>query len=171
MLVQQCAERAYAQQRSASTRRNLVITSLNCCAGESRRCRCAQRARSAFLVMNLLALIGYAAFPLMPPRLLNDCDTHFGGCQQGFHFVDTMDVYGGLWSWRNSSIAKVNILDPPGPSPALSPVPHGTRCSRCSSPMLILTVTRRSPITSQRCPPCTSATASGSPSRSCSSSA
>jgi hypothetical protein len=59
--------------------------------------------------MNVLALIGYAAFPLMPPRLLNDCDTKFGGCQPGFEFVDTMDVYGGLWSWRNSSIAKVRV--------------------------------------------------------------
>ena len=60
--------------------------------------------------MNVLAMIGYAAYPLMPPRLLNDCATAFGGCQPGFHFVDTMDVYGGLWSWRQSTVEKVSIV-------------------------------------------------------------
>ena len=59
--------------------------------------------------MNVLAMIGYAAYPLMPPRLLNDCATAFGGCQPGYHFVDTMDVYGGLWSWRQSSVEKVRM--------------------------------------------------------------
>ena len=33
-----------------------------------------QRCRNIFIVMNLLALIGYAAYPLMPPRLVNDCE-------------------------------------------------------------------------------------------------
>ena len=61
--------------------------------------------------MNVLAMIGYAAYPLMPPRLLNDCATAFGGCVPGFHFVDTMDVYGGLWSWRSSTVEKVSNVD------------------------------------------------------------
>ena len=59
--------------------------------------------------MNLLALAGFAAYPLMPPRLLDDCSTAFGGCEPGFRFVDTMDVYGGLWSWRQSAIQKVHL--------------------------------------------------------------
>ena len=61
--------------------------------------------------MNVLAMIGYAAYPLMPPRLLNDCAMAFGGCVPGFHFVDTMDVYGGLWSWRSSTVEKVSNVD------------------------------------------------------------
>ncbi len=60
--------------------------------------------------MNVLAMIGYAAYPLMPPRLLNDCATAFGGCQPGYQFVDTMDVYGGLWSWRQSTVEKVIVM-------------------------------------------------------------
>ena len=57
--------------------------------------------------MNLLALACYALYPLMPPRLLDDCTTAFGGCEPGFRFVDTMHVYGGLWSWRQSAVGKV----------------------------------------------------------------
>ena len=33
-----------------------------------------QRCRTVFIVMNTFALIGYAAYPLMPPRLVNDCE-------------------------------------------------------------------------------------------------
>ena len=33
-----------------------------------------QRCRTTFFIMNLLALIGYAGYPLMPPRLVNDCE-------------------------------------------------------------------------------------------------
>lgn len=39
-----------------------------------------QRCRTIFLVMNVLALAGYALYPLMPPRLLSECSDPYGGC-------------------------------------------------------------------------------------------
>jgi hypothetical protein len=66
-----------------------------------------QRARTALLLMNCVAIVGYAAFPLMPPRLVPDCDTQFGGCDADYTFVDTMDTLGGIWSWRGSALAGV----------------------------------------------------------------
>jgi hypothetical protein len=68
-----------------------------------------QRARTALLLMNCIAIVGYAAFPLMPPRLVPDCDTRFGGCDRGYAFVDTMDTLGGIWSWRGSALEGVSI--------------------------------------------------------------
>ena len=67
-----------------------------------------QRARTALLLMNCVAIVGYAAFPLMPPRLVPDCDTQFGGCDADYSFVDTMDTLGGIWSWRGSALAGVS---------------------------------------------------------------
>jgi hypothetical protein len=31
----------------------------------------------------------------------------FGGCSKAYSFVDTLEVYGGFWSWRHSGIAKI----------------------------------------------------------------
>jgi len=45
-----------------------------------------------------LALIGFAAYPLMPPRLLPD----------SYGFVDTLRVYGGLWSFQSGPVAQVS---------------------------------------------------------------
>ncbi len=45
-----------------------------------------------------LALLGYAFYPLMPPRLL----------PAGYGFVDTLDVIGGLWSFQSGPVAKVS---------------------------------------------------------------
>ena len=45
-----------------------------------------------------LALIGFAFYPLMPPRLL---DASFG-------FVDTLKEIGGLWSFDSGAVAKVS---------------------------------------------------------------
>ena len=56
---------------------------------------------------NILALAGYAAYPLMPPRLLPDCATPYGGCDPGFRFVDTLDEYSGFGSWRSAGMSKV----------------------------------------------------------------
>lgn len=67
-----------------------------------------QRARSALLLMNCIAIVGYAGFPLMPPRLVADCGTVYGGCDSIFTFVDTMDTLGGIWSWRGSALEKVS---------------------------------------------------------------
>ena len=46
----------------------------------------------------LLALIGFAFFPLMPPRLL---PTSYG-------FVDTLHVFGGPWSFDSGPVAKAS---------------------------------------------------------------
>ena len=45
-----------------------------------------------------LALLGFALYPLMPPRLLPD---HYG-------FVDTLRVVGGLWSFESGPVAKAS---------------------------------------------------------------
>ncbi|HUR18942.1 MAG TPA: polyprenyl synthetase family protein [Acidimicrobiales bacterium] len=45
-----------------------------------------------------LALIGFAFYPLMPPRLL----------PAGYGFVDTLKVVGGLWSFDSGAVAKVS---------------------------------------------------------------
>jgi hypothetical protein len=54
--------------------------------------------RNALAVMTGAALIGFAFFPLMPPRLL---PTSFG-------FVDTLKVFGGPWSFDSGAMAKVS---------------------------------------------------------------
>ena len=46
-----------------------------------------------------LALIGFAFFPLMPPRLLPS---------PPFHFVDTLQAVGGLWSFDSGAMHKVS---------------------------------------------------------------
>ena len=56
------------------------------------------RLRTTLAVTTALALIGFALFPLMPPRLLPD---HFG-------FVDTLRTYGGLWSFDDDALKKVS---------------------------------------------------------------
>jgi hypothetical protein len=44
----------------------------------------------------------------MPPRLVPSCDD-FGGCLSSqYHFVDTMDVFGGLWSWKDKAVGDVS---------------------------------------------------------------
>jgi hypothetical protein len=45
-----------------------------------------------------LALIGFARYPLMPPRLL----------PASFGFVDTLKVYGGLWNFDSGPVAEVS---------------------------------------------------------------
>ncbi|MGH9166161.1 MAG: phosphatase PAP2 family protein [Acidimicrobiales bacterium] len=45
-----------------------------------------------------LALLGFAFYPLMPPRLL----------PAGYGFVDTLKVVGGLWSFDSGAVAKVS---------------------------------------------------------------
>lgn len=57
--------------------------------------------RTALVAATVLALIGFSAFPLMPPRLLCDCPGG-GGVDHGF--VDTLAVYGGLWSFENDGL-------------------------------------------------------------------
>ena len=53
--------------------------------------------RTIGLLTTGLALIGFALFPLMPPRLLGNC-REVGACIDS-PYIDTMAEYGGLWSF------------------------------------------------------------------------
>jgi hypothetical protein len=54
--------------------------------------------RNTLAFTTALALIGFAFFPLMPPRLLPD----------SFHFVDTLHTIGGLWSFDSGAMSKIS---------------------------------------------------------------
>ena len=56
------------------------------------------RMRNALLATTGLALVGFATFPLMPPRLL----------PPGYGFVDTLAQYGGLWSFDSGAMSKIS---------------------------------------------------------------
>ena len=53
--------------------------------------------RTALGVGTALALIGYATYPLMPPRLYPDIT-----------FVDTLREYGGIWSFESGPVEKLS---------------------------------------------------------------
>ncbi len=63
--------------------------------------------RATLASMTGLALIGFATFPLMPPRLLGDCGP-YGGCQPGHDFVDTLADVGGLWSFDSGTMQEIS---------------------------------------------------------------
>jgi hypothetical protein len=54
--------------------------------------------RNTLACTTALALIGFATFPLMPPRLL----------PANYHFVDTLKVVGGLWSFDSGAMQKIS---------------------------------------------------------------
>jgi hypothetical protein len=54
--------------------------------------------RNTIAIMTGLALIGFLFFPLLPPRLL----------PPGYHFVDTLRVIGGLWSFSSGPVNHVS---------------------------------------------------------------
>jgi hypothetical protein len=54
--------------------------------------------RNALAFTTALALIGFAFFPLMPPRLL----------PSPYHFVDTLRTVGGLWSFESGPVSAVS---------------------------------------------------------------
>jgi hypothetical protein len=56
------------------------------------------RWRNTLAATTGLALVGFAAYPLMPPRLLPSV----------YGFVDTLRVYGGLWSFDSGPVARVS---------------------------------------------------------------
>ena len=82
--------------------------------------------RNALAICTGLALVGFALFPLMPPRLLDaPCPgtvpneiTYGGACiphetrnyngATSFGFVDTLDVYGGPWDFSDGAVAKAS---------------------------------------------------------------
>lgn len=54
--------------------------------------------RTVLVATTALALVGFAAFPLLPPRLL----------PPGYGFVDTVRELGGLWSFQSAPVAAVS---------------------------------------------------------------
>jgi hypothetical protein len=56
------------------------------------------RWRNTLAATTALALIGFATYPLMPPRLL----------PASYSFVDTLRVYGGLWNFDSGPVAQVS---------------------------------------------------------------
>ena len=54
--------------------------------------------RNTLACTTALALVGFAFYPLMPPRLL----------PASYGFVDTLEVYGGLWSFDSGTVAKIS---------------------------------------------------------------
>lgn len=54
--------------------------------------------RNSLALTNVIALLGFSFFPLMPPRLL----------PPGYHFVDTLRVFGGLWSFSSGPVNDVS---------------------------------------------------------------
>jgi len=77
--------------------------------------------RNTLAAMTGLAIIGFAWFPLMPPRLLDvDCPatdpTRYGGAcipsslrpSGGFGFVDTLAEFGGPWSFDSEAMASIS---------------------------------------------------------------
>jgi hypothetical protein len=54
--------------------------------------------RNTLACTTAIALVGFATYPLMPPRLL----------PPSFNFVDTLDVYGSLWSFDSGAMHKIS---------------------------------------------------------------
>jgi len=66
------------------------------------------RMRSALASTTSVALIGFATFPLMPPRLLENSISRFGGGRTGYGFVDTLVDPGGLWSFDSGTLEQIS---------------------------------------------------------------
>lgn len=77
--------------------------------------------RNTLAAMTSLAIIGFAWFPLMPPRLLDKPCPAFDPTQYGgacipsrfrgrgeFGFVDTLAEYGGPWSFDSDTMASIS---------------------------------------------------------------
>jgi hypothetical protein len=63
--------------------------------------------RNVILSTTALALVGFSLFPLMPPRLVSDCVSPYGGCA-GFGFEDTLRNVGGLWSFDSGAMSDLS---------------------------------------------------------------
>ncbi len=73
--------------------------------------------RNSLAIMTALAILGFALFPLMPPRLLDEpCPEYGGACipselrAEGgtFGFVDTLEEYGGPWSFDSDTMTEIS---------------------------------------------------------------
>lgn len=65
------------------------------------------RWRSVLAWTTGLALVGFALFPLMPPRLMNAGGT-WGWRAPEFDFVDTLVEVGGLWSFSSDGVQSIS---------------------------------------------------------------
>ncbi len=63
--------------------------------------------RTILAITTALALVGFAFYPLMPPRLLNNCGP-FGACDLNYSYVDTLAEIGGLWSFSSSTMMEIS---------------------------------------------------------------
>ena len=67
------------------------------------------RWRTIGLVTTGLALIGFAIFPLMPPRLLGaSIDAYGANMFEAYPFVDTVKEFGGLWQYGSGALRSVS---------------------------------------------------------------
>ena len=66
------------------------------------------RWRTIGLITTGLGLIGYALFPLMPPRLLGAPIAEFGANMDPYGFVDTVKELGGLWSYNSGTFSRIS---------------------------------------------------------------
>lgn len=57
-----------------------------------------RRARNALAAITAIALVGFVAYPTVPPRLL---PSHFG-------FVDTLSKFGTFWSFDSGAVSKIS---------------------------------------------------------------
>jgi hypothetical protein len=63
--------------------------------------------RTGLGITTALGLVGFATFPLMPPRLLSS-PPPYGGAMTDFAFVDTLAVHGGLWSFDSGTLQAIS---------------------------------------------------------------
>ena len=64
--------------------------------------------RNTLALTTALALIGFAFYPLMPPRLLDVCGPYGACAQPPYGFVDTLKEIGGLWSFDSGTMQKIS---------------------------------------------------------------
>ena len=66
--------------------------------------------RSALAATTMAALVGFAFFPLMPPRLLSACEpqSSYGACSADHDYVDTLVDPGGLWSFESGTMESIS---------------------------------------------------------------
>ena len=73
--------------------------------------------RNSLAIMTGLAIVGFALFPLMPPRLLDEpCNEYGGQCIESdlrgtsgtFGYVDTLAEYGGPWSFDSDTMQDIS---------------------------------------------------------------
>ncbi|MBA3288136.1 MAG: phosphatase PAP2 family protein [Acidimicrobiia bacterium] len=73
--------------------------------------------RNSLAIMTALAIVGFALFPLMPPRLLDrSCEEYGGACietdlrpdTRTFGYVDSLAELGGPWSFESDTVTDIS---------------------------------------------------------------